>query len=719
MNEKIKTIPRELIAFAFVEDEYSRTGDITRGLMPLFNPILAKKRNQIFEPAWFAREVEFTYDIPMSTLVAEGLVPQLADIGLLYQENKDSHIYRISTTPDNETRLNVLEFDNLVKEFISFCSENLLNSTFSFDNIKLENALLKRFTSLQFLSILQRPEKNYYKGNTLTLKKEEEPEELDEEQHLDILCANFALHMLETQKDKFDLLTKIASGALIAEVVLTLQRSIPDDKLADVSLLLDGPLLLDYLDLSTVELKEFATDLFKLIEKLQIKKVVFQHTIEEMKGTIYAPLECLQRGDTPFGPLGDRINNRSQSAAYARSIYDDIETKLEGLGISIIDAETYETEEALVFCTKEMEESIRNSLGRPHENLERRIKDAKSVATILRMRGKKSLHPQSITEAKFLLVTRNESVAKETRKHLIFKKQIDDRDFPPTLTDRQLAGLLWFAAGGNLASLSSKKLIANCSYVMHPKIDIISKLRQCLTEINEEKAEIFTVLMRDQRAQRCLVQRTFGFTSAISSQNAEQILEELRSSTADLVRREAQEKENRLRVEQDEKLQNTIGSYQSELLEKESTILELTTAQKDLIRKLEIQKNEDALKLVEFKQKEDSIRTAYLQDIDSRMQEAVGYADKQCDRLKLLLILLYVLIIILNILLAFDDLINRVISTVILTLLAFWFVPEYIFKSITKKVWKKYFLDQVSVLKISDQMNSYDIDYVNGKAKQK
>src|SRR5690606_12062700 len=117
----------------------------------------------------------------------------------------------------------------------------------------------------------------------------------------------------------------------------------------------------------------------------------------------------------------------------------------------------------------EIEESLRNNLGRLHENLERRMRDAKSIASVLRMRGKKSLHVQSIIDARYLLVNRNEALAKSSRSFLLHKKSMDERDFPPALTDRQLAGLLWFSAGGNLAALASKKLIANCTYVMHPR----------------------------------------------------------------------------------------------------------------------------------------------------------------------------------------------------------------------------------------------------------
>ena len=33
-------ISKELVAFAYVQEEYKRTGDITAGLMPIFAPII-------------------------------------------------------------------------------------------------------------------------------------------------------------------------------------------------------------------------------------------------------------------------------------------------------------------------------------------------------------------------------------------------------------------------------------------------------------------------------------------------------------------------------------------------------------------------------------------------------------------------------------------------------------------------------------------------------
>lgn len=73
IQKKEGSSARGLIAFAFVEEAYSKTGDLVSGLVPLFAPVLAKKPNRRFDPADFAADVQRAYDIPMSPLVARGL----------------------------------------------------------------------------------------------------------------------------------------------------------------------------------------------------------------------------------------------------------------------------------------------------------------------------------------------------------------------------------------------------------------------------------------------------------------------------------------------------------------------------------------------------------------------------------------------------------------------------------------------------------------------
>ena len=693
MADTQKQTPRELVAFAFVEEEYTKTGDIVRGLMPLFSPLLAKTPNRIFDPKSFAKAVEETYDIPTSPLVAEGLVPKLAEVGLLYRDSKDSQVYRVSPVQAANKPNETINIDSLVAEFVAFTDTSLSPIGVKLEPRQIEEALFQRFKSMQFLSFLEHPDKNYFVGRTLTLKKqaEEEPKKPDIEHALDILCAEFALRLVETAVEKFNLLTKIASGVLIAEVVLTLQSPSSVSGLKGVSAVLDGPLILDFLDLSTPELKEFASDLFQMIDKTGMKKIMFQHTVEEVRGTIHAPLESLQRGEEPYGPLGNRILRSTQHAAYARLVHDRLEEILKEKNIEIVDASAFTTAEYLKHCSIEIEESVRNNIGTLHVSLERRARDALSVATVLRLRGERR-HPQSITEAVWVFVTRNAAVAQRSRDHLLYKKQIVPYELPPALTDRQFAGILWFAVGGNLGVLSRKKLIANCAYVVHPRMDIVSKMRQYLSEIDPEKVRLFTALMRDQRAQRTLVHATLGFPALITPGNAEQLLEEIRRSTAAEERMAAQERETELQRGFEER----AGLQRAEILEKEAEILRLRNQHNEL---------ESAAK---------SLGRQYNDDIEERVRLAAHSASKLRKWLQILIIALYACIIFSSYIGIGNLWIARGIAAAI-AVAGFWIVPRLLFDRLVGWAWRKRLLKKALELRVSDKLDLFEIDPKRGR----
>jgi hypothetical protein len=91
---------KELIAFAYVQEDYQRTGDITKGLMPLFAPIIHDQAGDIFVAAEFAKKVQEKYDIAMRPIVAESLIPKLVESGLLTKEEQSKYIavYRCTGT---------------------------------------------------------------------------------------------------------------------------------------------------------------------------------------------------------------------------------------------------------------------------------------------------------------------------------------------------------------------------------------------------------------------------------------------------------------------------------------------------------------------------------------------------------------------------------------------------------------------------------------------
>jgi hypothetical protein len=720
MEDTGKAVPRELIAFAYVEEEYTRSGDIVRGLMPLFAPLLAGRESRIFDPELFAKSVQETYDIPMSPLVAEGLIPQLAKAGLLSTDPGEPHTYRVAEfqyegPPQSDSEA----FELLLDHFVTFSQSSLTRIGLSIAPSDLKGGLLKRMTDLNFLTFLSRPDRNYFKGKMLSLTSDNHVPETpaDPQQALDILCAEFAFHASEVDSGKFELLSRLTKGALVSEVVLTLQTPSADADLRGVTIVLDGPLILDYFDLSTKELKEYSDALFDLITKAKLRKATFTHTLDEMVGTIRAPLEAMQRGEQPYGPLGTRIRHNSSHLAYARAMLSGLPEMLSSHEITLVDATRFETSERKKFCPEAVEDSLRNEFGLNPDSFERRSRDAHSIATVVRMRAS-ATHPRSLPQAGVVMVTRNLAIEETARRVLIFKRLIERDDFPPVLTDRQLAGLLWFAVGGNLGAISRTKLIANCSAALNPRNDITSKLKQYLFESDPMKAEALTALMRDQRARRSLMHETLGFAIGVTRDNADYLLERMRIATADEIRRESKKREQEMADQHAGKMAALTDTHMTELQAVRTELLDVSSAYTTITEEKE---RDLAARDATIGHLADSVKQLEARvtgEEDQKLFAAVGYANRARKHLRIMLVVLYASLT-LAVLVASPGSALYFVLSLSLSVLAFWFVASYVMDGLLRRIWWLHFRGEARRLLATSLLDKYEINAANGIAKRK
>lgn len=712
-EEKSALSSHALIAFAFVEDAYAKTGDIVSGLLPLFAPLLAGKKGWPFDPKSFSEDVSNRYGIPMSSLVAEGLVERLAEAKLLYLEDKESRVYRVASVQIPDVTIDEESIEGVLNDFVAFANRSLTTLGLEQASEVLKSGLLERLTSAQFLSAVERKDKNYFVGNKLTLKKKEEPEDVvDLASALDVLSAEFALRSMDQGGISADSLIKIATGALIAEVVLTLQSPGGVSSLDQLSVFIDAPLLLDRLDLSSVELREFAVSLFDLMEKSQVHLAVFSHTLEEMRGTILGPLDAMRRGEDPFGPLGSRIRVDASHAAYARSVLDSLIKTVENLGITVLDADELRTEAGLQRIPLETEESLRNNVGPLHVGLERRIRDAASIASILRLRSGCTAH--SIADAGSLLVTRNPLVSSLSRSHLVFKKVIGRDEVPPALMDRTLAGYLWFVVGGNVGAITRQKLIANCAYVMSPKNDIISKVRQYLTEIDADKAKLFSALLLDNRAQRCLVHATMGFPAAVTTSNVDAILREVRESVAGELIEKSERREAKMTAAHQAEISALAETQRADSLKYEGELLSLKQHAQSLIDERDRVATESRVELDEARRQLLLKEAKGREDVDSRMAQAVSAAQFSKRLVAVVLIILYLALVWVTYDLSPDLGIWKKIVALLVAVFGFWLVPQISFKFLGDAVWRWRFDRATRRLALTNYIHEFNVNPESG-----
>lgn len=684
---------KELIAFAYVHEDYQKTGDITKGLMPLFAPIIHSMSGNVFDAATFAKAVQSKYDIAMRPIIAESLVPNLVDSGLLIKEEKSKYVavYRCVAGPIEQRTAKDEQLDEVLDGFCNFAEEALLKQKLSIDKETLKNCFIERLKNIDFLHVLNGASQYcQVNPNTTTNNGALPAPASDHLSHaLDILSAEYVTMLIEKDPKKFDFLVEIASGAMIADVVLTIQQPSSDTNLGALTVALDGPLIMDMLDLNTVASKSFAQDLMDLLKKANVSVITFKHVVEEMRGSIYAPLKAYIDGQDAYGPLVTRLRQNPAHATYARAVLDGINDFIENLGINIVDSLDFEGEDYHKYCPEEEEDSLRNCLGPLHESVERRIRDAKSIASVIRMR-KSHKSAASIAESKVVFVTRNVQVAGRSTDCLLSNKSLGYDDVPPCILDRQLAGVLWFCLGGSINKLTREKLISNCMDALYPRPNLLATVHGFLEKLDPEKARIFEALMRDKRAQRCLLHKTFGYTHAVTQDNVEELLEEIRRSTAQEIEIEAQQKAKDLQEEHERQ----IGEKAAEL----------NRAREDKERLLK--------EKIELEAKQDEI-------VIGALERACKSAQKVERRRKAIVLVSYIVAV--AVVTYLSSKAGGLLVSILCGLVAvagFWFVPEKLFKKWIEKAWHETMSYEIKASQIEEWDKRFQLDRVSCKAKK-
>ncbi|MDE2177673.1 MAG: hypothetical protein KGJ50_05145, partial [Xanthomonadaceae bacterium] len=525
-----------LIAFALVAEEYEKSGDPIKGLAPLFRPLLDKQSGQRFDPAAFAREFGKYYGLKMAEFVARALRERMAEIGLLVKEDGALDQYTVPKLTGDafHSTFDESKISETLEAFAKWAKRETVRLGRSVAREELDEALLSRLARPEFsTAFLDAGEKRDSK-RIKELLGQSTPDQLRAtDTLLDYLVASFVLAANEKAPDVFEALSSIAFGSLVADAVAGLAepgiKDMPDPPLRVV---IDGPLILDVLDLNDSSHKAYADGLFGIMREANLRLATFDHIVDEVRESIRSVVKAFQAGNE-YGPLGERLRSSKGFSKYAISIADSLEDKIKELDLFILPSDIYERADFKRYFNDASFDSMRNAIGEVHTQIERRIRDTKSVAAVIRLK-KDNRHPSSIFQSGTTFLTRNSALFKKVNYVLSLHKSDPDPRFT-IVTDSQLGGVLWFSLGASSDSyskLSRHRLIANCATAIVPQREVVHRIADLLEEMDQKLRDEFTVLMRDKRASMCPMRITAGLLDQVDNDSSMRILELMREEIA-------------------------------------------------------------------------------------------------------------------------------------------------------------------------------------------
>lgn len=569
-NQAKPVIDRPLIAYAFLAQARQVSGDLLSGLTPIFKPIARDRIGQRFNPVEFSEVAKNLYGIEIHPWAVDDLAPRLEKAGLL-SKNKvsisgEEYVYAEVAEEFDEVQEGDIRL--VVQRFIEFARPILERHQIQSDDKALEDAFFAQLVSMDFHAILLKPDRSKddlkeSRAGRLSLPPKQEKVEwettISAKSKIDVLCASFIVESFFNDKPLYDLIVRIATGALVAETVLNFQDPGSTANLNALRVILDAPFVMSLLDLTGEESTEYARSLCSQLVERGATIQIFRHSVDEIQSNLRGVVNAVEQG-IGFGATSRRLG-QAAFKEYLLSVLQNVEGAITRIGYKIVDVPT--STGSFQFFSDADEQGLKSALGY-YENPIAKDRDAASIAAVMRLRQGRTSKMASFHQAQFIFVTDNSRVADRSNSFTLNRNLRDKHDVPPALTDRYIAGLLFVLFGGRASDLTHYRLLANCTAALEPRNDVIAKMHRFLSQLDETKAAHFRALMTDERASQHMMQLTLGDSVLISTTNdAEKILEQIESSLGEKYRRQHEQQLAEVTKIHDEEVERLVAEQQN------------------------------------------------------------------------------------------------------------------------------------------------------------
>ncbi|WP_143476252.1 hypothetical protein [Pseudacidovorax sp. RU35E] len=507
--------------------------DLISALAPLLGVVSAAHDGESFQAALLARELRERFGLRVNPYAVEQWIPQLKAAGIVKSTTltapkgqRSVQQLTFSRPAEATDKVDERNVEAVVNRFLDFARPRLAKVGQDIPDSELEACFFREIADLDFLAAVFRTNKPVRGPRTLTLNSSTTPQfgttdDLATAADLDVLCAAFFLHMAEEEVSTFNLIVQIASGAVISEVLFDVGNPQTNTSFDRQRIVLDGPICIKALGLNSKEDEEHTVELLESLTFRGATLAVFEHTIDEIKSLLEAALRGSQE-PWGYGPTVRRIRSDRHAEVVARAVLADVESALRALNVNLV-LSNPTTSAAWALLPQSQEEQIGARLAW-YENPASRDRDAASLAATYRLRGGLRSSPKQVHEARYIFLTENSRLVDVA--YSFFSR---DPDAPIAVTDRYLAGYLFVMCGGSddITGLLKKRVLANCANAVAPRTELVQRMAQFLSGLDESRRKKYAAMMTDGRAARYLTEITFGNVGYLQADNFEDVLEDI------------------------------------------------------------------------------------------------------------------------------------------------------------------------------------------------
>jgi hypothetical protein len=521
-----------LRVYAALSELGGNNENILDALIPFFEPILEVMNGKIFDPRLFSIGVQKLYRWRINKDIAEQFIPVLVRKKYLRRgagHQAGIYIVRYEAPTDGP---NVAAISDVVKEIVD-----------EFEKFppRVTDLLHYERTREQLTDVLVRFLVSMDAYGEVAFAAEVSRLDAEEQRVLGLLpeggtslssddrymCARFVKHICDTRPDFVPHLSRLASIGLLTEVVEDFVKPTQPETSSTLTLVLDGPVALDYLGSSGKDLQEDVRTVLNSLRSLGCSIVVFPTTCTEMQSNLSSMLSLPP--PKRHGYTHEALRKGEVMEAYVQAVARNPERALEGAGIRIRQLTLGQFPSQHRFFTSEQYEDFLSTVTWGND-IAAREHDATCLALLMRLREGK--HSADLFRCAFVFVTRNTTFANRSRAYCLQARLISPVQQGPVIHQRELATIAWLRTGlGAALDIPRTHLIATCDRVLRLRFEVQEAVAATLAAVTPEKIEQFDLLIQDHRSIRKLADETLNDERVVTSENAELLLEAMRQAT--------------------------------------------------------------------------------------------------------------------------------------------------------------------------------------------
>lgn len=589
----MSTVTRHALrVYAALTELKGQDADVLDALIPFFEPVLTLMNGKIFDPYVFSAGIRKLYGWRFTGDIAGQFIPRLERKGLLRKsaQARTGSIWVVEykqLEKAETTSSIVVALEKIIDDFSNFPPRVTDLLTYHRSREELKDILIRFLVSMDTNGGAYTPELGDLDPNAeareILIQLEEGGRPLSSEDRY--MAARFVDHIVKNKPEHVPYLSRLASIALLTEVVEDFLRPTHPEVRVNLTIVLDAPLALDLLGCSGKALQDDISAIVDALKKIGVIFIVFPNSCMEIQHNLRSMLALPP--ERRHGYTHNALVKREIAQDFVMAVANNPERALENIGIQVRQITINSYPGSHKFFTTEQYDDFYSSISWGND-VSAKEHDATCTALIMRLReGKQS---SDVFKCRYIMVTRNSTFVQRSRKYCLQSRMVQGNQEGPVIHQRELATIAWLRTGlGGSEAVPRSHLVATCDRILQVRPEVKNALAMQLAKLTPERLSQFNLLMQDAKSVQRLADETLNNEAIVTSENAERLLQVMREATAEELKAVHEQRltEERAEAAKLHKLSEAEISSLSEQLEearqREASAKERTDRQVDLV----------------------------------------------------------------------------------------------------------------------------------------